>query len=52
MKKVLALTLSMLILVSTIVVGFTGITVAAETNTSVVDLNDASKWVTTLIKHQ
>ncbi|MBQ3088773.1 MAG: hypothetical protein IJC36_03965 [Clostridia bacterium] len=45
MKKFLALTLSLLILVSTIVVGFTGITAFAEENTSVVDLNDASKWV-------
>ena len=45
MKKFLALTLSLLILVSTIVVGFTGITVAAEENTSIVDLMDASKWV-------
>lgn len=45
MKKVLALTLSLLILVSTIVVGFTGITAAAEENTSVVNLMDASKWV-------
>ena len=45
MKKVLALTLSVLILVSTVVVGFTGITAAAEENTSVVNLMDASKWV-------
>ena len=45
MKKFLALTLSLLILVSTIVVGFTGITAAAEESTSVIDLMDASKWV-------
>lgn len=50
MKKFLALTLSLLILVSTIVVGFTGITAVAETNTSVVDLNDVSKWVTNTYK--
>lgn len=45
MKKFLALTLSVLILVSTACVGFTGITAAAEGDFSVVDLNDASKWV-------
>ena len=50
MKKVLALTLSLLILVSAITVGFTGITASAEENTSVVDLMDASKWVTNTYK--
>ena len=43
MKKVLALTLSLLILVSTIVVGFTGITAAAEENITT-NLMDISLW--------
>jgi len=45
MKKALSFVLSVLILLSTVWVGLTGITVAAESSTPIVDLNDAAVWV-------